>query len=231
VLGVVLAALASVDARAEEETAVSTGVRDCRVMNEVADKEMAAFRKSQPPQPYPDPRPDLVLEAPWADVFRAFGKVPLELWLATLLPHAGVAARAGQPVFSLSWPWSFPLGPTMTCSRRAGSILVQNHKPLRLVLEPGMFYGDRLFTFWMRPGARFIYQGSDWVVGTGGGLGSTLDIVSRQEGFRGSLSPEALLRFGKCCDPGYFLLSARLDIYFTGTTTLQPTATFGFTYF
>src|SRR5262249_35830242 len=129
VLVVAAAVSRAADARAEDETVVSEGVRECRVVNAVADKEMVAFRKSQPPQSYPDPRPDLGLEAPWADVFRGLGKIPLELWLATFLPHPGVAARASQPVFSLSWPWSFPLGPTVTCSRRAGSILVQNHKP------------------------------------------------------------------------------------------------------
>jgi hypothetical protein len=216
---------------AEEEMTVESGVRACRVMNEVSDKEVAAFRASQPPQPYPDPRQETVLGAPWADVGKGLGKVPLDLWLATFIPHVGVTLRSEAPAFVLAWPWSFPVGPTFTCSKHASALTVSNHHPFRLMLEPGMMYGDRLFVFYARPGARVVWQPPDWVVGLGGGFGSTIDIVSRQEGFRASLSPEVVLRLGKCCDPGYFTLAGRLDVYLAGQSRVQPMVHLGFSYF
>jgi hypothetical protein len=45
------------------------------------------------------------------------------------------------------------------------------------------------------------------VVGVGGGLGSTVEIAGNREPFRPSLSPEALMQFGHCCDAGYFTLA------------------------
>jgi hypothetical protein len=220
------------ESRPADDLSYGDGVAACKMMNQTADKEVSAFRASQPPQPIPDPRPDTVLGAPgWAEAFKGFGNVPLELWLATILPHAGVTLRNEAPAFVLAWPWSFPIGPTMTCSRHQGALFVSGHTPLRLMLEPGMMYGDRLFVFFLRPGARFVYQHSDWVVGLGGGLGSTIDIVSRQEGFRASVSPEVVLRLGKCCDPNYFMLAGRLDVYFAGNQRVQPMVHLGFTYF
>jgi hypothetical protein len=220
------------EAKPPDDMTYGDNIAACRAMARASDKEVAAFRASQPQQPIPDPRPDTVLGAPgWADGVKGFGRVPVELWLATFLPHFGVVARSDAPAFVVAWPWSFPVGPAFTCSKHQGALFVSTHAPFRVVLEPGMIYGDRLFVFHLRHGARFIHQQSDWVVGVGGGIGSTIDLVSRQEGVRASISPEVVLRLGKCCDPGYFMLAGRVDVFFTGATLVQPMVHLGFTYF
>ena len=230
---VVIALLAAArGARAEDDLQVVEGYRECKQMNEAADRDTQAWRKTQPPQLYPDPRPNTVFGAPgFADVLTGFGNVPLELWLATFIPHLGAVMRGGEPAFSISLPWQFPLGPTLTCSKRAGGFQVMNHKPVRLVLEPGIHAGDRLFTAWTRLGARYIHQSAGWVVGLGGGAGSTIQFVGKNEALRASIAPEAVIRFGRCCEHGNFTVAIRFDHYFERQHPDQLLINLGYTYF
>ena len=51
------------------------------------------------------------------------------------------------------------------------------------------------------------------------------------EPLRPSLGPEVLLRFGHCCDPGYFVLAFRYDHYFAGDVRDIIAGSLGFVYF
>ena len=82
-----------------------------------------------------------------------------------------------------------------------------------------------------RLGYRFLYHPSDWVVGVGGGLGHTIDLVGKGEPTRISLSPEAVMQFGHCCDASYFTFAFRYDRYFAGTSLNVIHGTLGYTFF
>ena len=69
------------------------------------------------------------------------------------------------------------------------------------------------------------------MVGVGGGLGTTLDLVGKGEPRRLSLSPEAVMQFGHCCDASYFTFAVRYDRYFAGTTLNGIGGTLGYTFF
>ena len=66
------------------------------------------------------------------------------------------------------------------------------------------------------PGYRFLYHPSDWVVGVGGGLGSTSNRAATASRSGISLGPEAVMQFGHCCDASYFTFAVRYDRYFAG---------------
>jgi hypothetical protein len=99
------------------------------------------------------------------------------------------------------------------------------------MLEPGIIAGSRGAGFFTRPGYRFIYHPSDWVVGAGGGLGSTIEIAGNREPLRPSLSPEAVIQFGHCCDASYFTMALRYDRFFAGDTRNVVWASLGYTFF
>lgn len=223
--------LAGPSARAEEpKVDTADGPSACRDFDKKNEKELADWQKQQPAVPYAYPREDTVLGAPWGPFFKSIGTTP-ELFLATVIPHVGAQYRAENAAIVVAWPWSFPIGPAYTCSRKQGSFVVRAFKSHRAMLEPGITTGQRGTGFFTRPGYRFIYHPSDWVVGAGGGIGSTLDIAGSREPFRYSVSPEGVLQFGHCCDPSYFILSVRYDHYFAGTARDTFGGTLGFTYF
>lgn len=162
--------------------------------------------------------------------FRNFTKEPA-LLVATLLPHLNAALRGSTPAPGLSFPWTYPLGPAMSCSRERGTFDVAQHWPLRLLLEPGILVEDERVTFFARPGARFVHHPSDWLVGVGGGLGAFFEFGAPAEPrARVALSPELLFQFGACCQPGYVTLAFRREFFFGGDSQLWF-ATVGFTYF
>lgn len=219
-------------ARADEPIKIETadGTNECREFTAKNDKELVKWEKEQPSSPYVYPREDNVLGAPWGAFLKSIGATP-DLFLATILPHVGAQYRLDAPAVVVAWPWSVPLGPAYTCSRRQGTFTVDSFRSHRALLEPGVVSGQRGTGAYVRPGYRFIYHPSEWVVGAGGGLGSTIDIAGLREPFRFSVSPEAVLQFGHCCGPDYFILSFRYDHYFKGTAVDVIGGTLGFTYF
>jgi hypothetical protein len=153
------------------------------------------------------------------------------LLAATIVPHLNVAMRDSTPEPGVSFPWSIPLGPSMSCTRARGTFTVGQHYPLRVLVEPGLLLGDRSVSVFVRPGVRFTYHPSDWLVGVGAGFGSLFEFVAKNEdGPRASLSPEATIQLGTCCQPGYVTLAFRREFFLAGRSQLWF-ATVGFTYF
>lgn len=229
-LALALALAPGGEARAEDKLETADGPTACREFDAKNERELAEWSKTQPAAPYAHPRPDDVLGAPWGPFLKGFGSHP-DLLLATIIPHVGAQLRADAPAAVVSWPWQLPFGPAYTCSRRAGTFMVREHKAHRALLEPGFASGQRGTGLFVRPGYRFVFQPSEWVVGVGGGLGSTIELTGNREPTRLSVGPEALLRFGHCCDPGYFTLTFRYDHFFGGNVTDIFWGSLGFVYF
>jgi hypothetical protein len=217
-------------ARAEEPPDYADGVGACHAFEDKNEKELGDWQKQQPAKPYVYPREDKVLDAPWGAFLKSIGN-HADLVLATVIPHFGAQLRADTPAAVISWPWSLPVGPYYTCSRKQGTFVVRGHKAHRFLVEPGIVSSNRGVGVFVRPGYRFIYQPSDWVVGPGAGLGSTIEISGNREPTRFSLGPEAVLRFGHCCDPGYFTLAFRYDHYFKGEVVDIIAGSLGFVFF
>jgi hypothetical protein len=225
------ASCAAAPARAEEpELETADGPTACKEFRAKNERELAEWQKQQPAVPYEHPREDLVLNAPWGRFFSGIGTAG-GVMLATVIPHVGAQLRAETPAAVVSWPWSFPVGPPSTCTRKPGSFTVQTHRPHRAMLEPGIVSSTRGVGVFVRHGYRYIHHPSDWVVGVGGGLGSTIEVAGNREPFRMSLSPEALLHFGHCCAPSYFTLTLRYDRYFTGGVLDIISGSLGYTFF
>jgi len=206
------------------------GVKACREFHEKNERELASWKKTQPATPYEYPHDDEVLGAPWGKFLKSIGE-QWELVLATIIPHFGAQLRADTPAALITWPLQIPLGPAYTCSRKQGLFTVRDHRAHRAMLEPGIVSSNRGVGVFVRPGYRFIYQPSDWVVGAGGGLGTTIEVAGNREPFRASLGPELVIRFGHCCDPGYFTLAFRYDHYFAGEVKDIIAGSLGFVYF
>jgi len=162
--------LSSSLAHAEEpKIDYADGPSACREFHAKNDRELETWQKQQPAVPYKYPQEKEVLGAPWGGVLESIGS-QWELVLATIIPHFGAQLRSDSPAAIISWPLSIPIGPAYTCSRTQGSFTVKNHKAHRAMLEPGIVSSNRGVGAFLRPGYRFIYQPSDWVVGPGGGL-------------------------------------------------------------
>lgn len=225
------AALVCSTAGAEErEVDAADGLKECKEFRAKNERELASWQKQQPAVPYEHPREDNVLNAPWGRLLKSIGS-SAEVLLATIIPHVGAQLRADTPAAVVSWPWSFPLGPPTSCTRKRGSFDVDVHRPHRAVLEPGVVSSTRGVGVFARPGYRYIYHPSDWVVGPGLGLGSTIEIAGNREPFRVGIGPEALLHFGHCCESSYFTFSVRYDRFFTGGVRDIVTGTLGYTFF
>jgi hypothetical protein len=225
------ASLAGAPARAEEPPVdAADGPTACKALRERNERELAAWQKQQPATPYVYPREKLILDAPWVKLLDSLGTSGGVL-LASIIPHVGAQLRAETPAFVVSWPWSFPLGPPSTCTRKQGSFNVNLHRPHRAMLEPGIVASNRGVGIFVRPGYRYIHHPSDWVVGVGGGLGSTIEVAGNREPFRIGIGPEALLHFGHCCESSYFTLAVRYDRFFTGTVLNLVTGSLGYTFF
>lgn len=218
-------------AKAEElKLEYADGPTACREFSAKNERELAEWSKTQPAIPYQYPREDNVLGAPWGP-FTSGVASTFELLVASAVPHVGAQLRSETPAAVISWPWQVPIGPAYTCSRNRGSFTVRGFRSHRVLLEPGLIASQRGVGFFTRPGYRFIYHPSDWVVGAGGGLGSTVEVAGNREPFRASLSPEAVLQFGRCCEAGYFTLAVRYDRFFAGETRNILWGSLGFTFF
>lgn len=220
----------SATARADEPDTLEAvdGPTACLALEVKNDKERKIYSSLQPLIPYVHPQPEQILGAPWVALGGA-AKDSLALIAATLLPHVGPVLRGPTPETGLFWPWSFPLGPPSACSRRAGSYQISKYRPFRLMFEPAIDFGQVAIVVSVRPGARYIYHPTAWPAGLGGGLGSTIEFTGKDP-FRASLSPEAVVQLGRCCEPGYFLLAIRHEFFFAGKNDLWS-ASVGFTYF
>jgi hypothetical protein len=218
------------DARGEEPLQTADGVKQCRAFDEKNEKELAAWSKQQPSTPYVYPAEETVVGAPWGRLLRgtvAAGGV----LLATALPHVGTQLRGESPAAYISWPLSVPFGPIYSCSRKSNTFVVHGHRPSRIVVEPALVSSNRGVGFSVRPGYRFIWHPTTWVVGVGGGLGSTIEIAGNSEPFRPSFGMEALAHFGQCCSPSFFMLALRYDHYFIGRDINIVGLNLGYTYF
>jgi hypothetical protein len=214
----------------EQETDFGDGITACDEFDAKNERELAEWTKQQPKVPYVYPREGKVLGAPWGPLFKNIGSSGA-LLAATLIPHVGAQLRAETPAAVVSWPWSFPLGPASTCSRKRGVFVLNKHKPHRLLLEPGIVSSNRGVGFFTRPGYRYIHHPSDWVVGVGGGLGTTIELSGNREPTRASLGPEGVLHFGRCCGPSYFTLALRYDHFFAGEVRDLVSTSLGYTFF
>jgi len=219
------------EARAEEpKLDYADGPTACEEFERRNERELAEWSKGQPATPYAYPRQDMVLNAPWGTLLKEIGSRG-ELLLASFVPHAGAQLREQDVAAVVSWPWSVPFGPAFTCSRARGSFTVQKYRSHRFLLEPGVVSSIRGVGVFTRPGYRFLYHPSDWVVGAGGGLGTTIEISGNREPLRPSISPEAVIQFGHCCDSSYFTLAFRYDHYFGGGVTEIFWGSLGYTFF
>ena len=217
-------------AQADERIDYADGPAACRAFHAKNDRELVDWSKTQPALPYSYPQDDNVLGAPWGGLTSALGS-NADLLLASLLPHVGSQLRADAPAVLVAWPMQIPFGPAFTCSRHLGSFTVRDYKFHRALVDPGVAAGKTGAAVFTRLGYRFLYHPSDWVVGVGGGLGSTIDIAQKGEPQRISLSPEAVMQFGHCCDASYFTFAVRYDRYFAGTTLNGIGGTLGYTFF
>jgi hypothetical protein len=214
----------------EPKTDYADGPTACHAFHAKNERELAEWSKSQPAVPYQYPREDNVLGAPWGGLTSALGSTS-ELLLASIIPHFGAQLRIDTPAALISWPWSLPIGPAYTCARRQGTFRVYDFRAHRLMLEPGIVSSQRGTGVLVRPGYRFLYHPSDWVVGAGGGIGSTIETVGKSEPFRASIGPEIVMQFGHCCDSSYFTLAFRFDRYFAGTSKNIIGGSLGYTFF
>lgn len=219
-------------ARAEEpKYDFADGVDACKAFRAKNDKELRDWEKSQPPIPYKYPQEDNLGGAPWGQLTSALSSTG-ELILASLVPHFGAQLRVDTPAATVSWPLSMPFGPGFTCSRRQGTFTIRDFRSHRVMFEPGIVSSTRGTGVWARPGYRFLYHPSDWVVGAGAGFGTTVEIAgSKESTFRPSLSPEVVVQFGHCCESGYFMLAFRYDHFFAGTAQNVIGGSLGYTFF
>jgi len=225
-------------ARAEEPPPPDSddGFGACAKFEEKAEKEQEAWAREQPKVPYKAEREETILGGPWVELTRAIAHSG-GLLAATLIPAVGAQLRDSKPAPVISFPWSFNVGPALSCTREKGTFVVRKHVPNRIMLEPAIVpVSGSSVGMWVRPGYRLLVHPSTWVAGFGGGLGSTIDLFGftsggKREPFRASLSPEAIIHFGHCCDRGFFTLTVRTDIFFAGEDRFLVGGTVGYTYF
>ncbi len=218
-------------ARADEFAGdTANGFRECRDLVDRNQREQQTWTSALPKKSATVPDDGLVVGAPWKTFFRGVGEA-LPVILPTLVPHLGATVRSSSPAIVLAWPWSIPLGPSNACTRRSGTFSVSEHRLNRIMIEPNLVVQDHGVGFSTRLGDRIVWHPTDWVVGVGGGMGTTLELSGFGEPLRASLSPEAVFHVGHCCEPGYVTLALRADFFFAGTKAAVPTATLGYTFF
>jgi hypothetical protein len=141
--------------------------------------------------------------------------------VAGFAPAVGLELQRGSdlPAVSLAWSATLPVGPVTACRSSRHSHDLYTLQPLRLVAEGGVVIRSHPWPY-LRPGVRAIWHRSAWPLGVGAGLGSTLAVMPGRRG-AASISPELLLHTGKCCAPGYWLLTLRADFFYPRS---EPTA-------
>jgi hypothetical protein len=212
------------------------GFSACTKFQEKADKELDTWAKDQPKVPFKPEREETILGGPWVELTRAIAHSSGVI-AATLIPSLGAQLRDSKPAPVISFPWSFQIGPALSCTREKGQFVVKRHIPNRIMLEPAIVpVGGASVAMWVRPGYRLLIHPSSWIAGFGGGIGSTIDLFGfesgkKKEPFRASISPEVVVHFGHCCDRGFFTLTVRSDIYLEGQDRFIIGGTAGYTYF
>ncbi len=231
-VGCLLVVVSAFPARgAPPPTESVSGVGACRELSAKNEREMEAFSRAQPPTPYKYYRPDTLFTAPWGQFFDWFGG-NVDLVAATFVPHVGVQVRGGELASMASWPWTIPFGPAYSCSRRIGTYDLYGHKAHRFMIEPGADAAPNVGAgFFTRYGYRLLLHPVEWVIGVGGGIGSTIEWVGHKTPLRASVSPEVVLHFGHCCDRGYFTLTARPEFFFEGRDKTLFVVSLGYTFF
>jgi len=222
---------ASADEPAPPELADGFGA--CDALDTRVNKELDAWAREQPKVPFKPEREETLLGGPWVDLTRAIARSSGVI-AATLLPSLGAQTRDSTPAATLSFPWTFQLGPALSCSRDKGGFVVRKHIPNRLMLEPAIVpVGGSSVAMWVRTGYRLLVHPSSWAVGFGGGVGTTIDLFGfkNEPSPRASLSPEVVVHFGHCCDRGFFTLAFRTDVYFAGQDRVVVGGNVGYTYF
>jgi hypothetical protein len=215
----------------EDDLETADGPTDCRALRERNQQELERWERSQPPVPYSYPREKLFLNAPWTQFFTSLGHSG-DLILATLLPHIGAQFRGDSPAAHVAWPLSvLVVGPMYSCSRKPNTFMVHGHRVHRLLVEPSVSSSNKGVGFAVRPGYRFIWHPSTWVVGPGIGIGSTIEIKGNKEPFRYSVGPELVAHFGTCCRSSYFTFALRYDHFFKGTNLDIVGGSLGYTFF
>jgi hypothetical protein len=152
---------------------------------------------------------------------------------SAVLPDLGAAYDGSEFAFALSWSFVLPFGPETGPLVRvrwhcAPDEYAHRLRPNRLHLEAGFVFATPT-TYFARPGYSWVWHAKGASFGAGLGLGSTL-AWSDAAGFRPSLSPELGLRYGECCDPGYWVLTLRYDRYFAGEHRNTALVKLGFDY-
>jgi hypothetical protein len=171
----------------------------------------------------------LLADTPMTTSWRNFGYG----LLATLAPDLGLRMGSGPPLvrFQLSWPWTLPFGPPMSITRSSDECdqRLYELKPLRLLFEPGIVFTSTT-TLYARPGLRFVFHPAGWSAGVGAGIATTIEALGPW-GVRASVSPEMLVHWGRCCEPGFLSLSLRYDRFFAGEELNAVTTSVGFSFF
>ncbi len=134
--------------------------------------------------------------------------------VAAVVPSVGIELDRAHdgPALALAWSASVPFGPVTACRSGRHSRDLYRLRALRAVLEGGVVLRSSAWPY-LRPGLRGIWHRSAWPLGIGAGLGTTLALMPDAHG-AASVSPELLLHYGRCCDPGYLLLALRADMFF-----------------
>ena len=150
--------------------------------------------------------------------------------VAALAPSAGLEGDGGhdRPALALAWSATLPWGPVTACRVGRHSHDLYMLRSLRAVLEAGVLIRSSASPY-VRPGLRAIWHRSAWPVGVGAGLGSTLALMPDTRG-AASVSPELLLHYGKCCEPGYLVLALRADLFFPRTYPMSAVASLTFAF-
>jgi len=126
----------------------------------------------------------------------------------TVPPTLGLRFAGDTARFTLALPWSVQFGPLLQGD--AGSGL----RPYRALLEPGLVLpaGGSYTSYYLRAGLRAIGS-SAGVLGFGLGLGYT---QSMSNNLSSAISQELIITVGRCCSPGYWLLTVRYEYALSG---------------
>jgi hypothetical protein len=168
--------------------------------------------------------------------FAVMGAAYRAFWmgvLAAAVPHPGVRLeRGGRAAGVLAWQLTYGLPVTPVRAEvlplGCGNEIRDEFRSHRVVLEPGIVW-SRHAELYVRPGYRFLWHvgRSPFAVGTG--IGSTVSLTG-DDSTRASVAPELLLEYGRCCAPGYGLLTVRWDRYLSGGTRDAFLVAFGLAY-
>ncbi len=127
--------------------------------------------------------------------------------LVTIPPAVGLRFGGDNSRVTLALPWSIQFGPLV--QRDSGEGL----RPYRALLEPGLVFpsGNVPTSYFLRMGLRRMANITG-ILGFGLGLGYT---QSLSKSLTSALSQEVLITFGRCCSPGFAMLSVRYEYSFS----------------